>query len=112
MADTQRDAEFPPTKWSIIQKAAAASSPASRAALEELCRAYWPPLYAFLRRSGHAPDEAKDLVQGYIARLIEHEDLATISPERGRFRSYLLAGLRNFMVSEARRDAAQKRGGT
>src|SRR2546422_1531543 len=110
MAETQRHAEFPATKWSVIQRAAA-HSPASLAALEELCRVYWPPLYAFLRRDGHAPDEAKDLVQGYIARLLEREDLATVSPEKGRFRTYLLSGLRNHLVSEARRDAAQKRGG-
>lgn len=111
MAETQRDAEFPATKWSIIQSAARTASPASRAALEDLCRAYWPPLYAFLRRSSHDPDEARDLVQGYLARLIEREDLATIGPGKGRFRSYLLSGLRNFLVSEVRRDAAQKRGG-
>jgi RNA polymerase sigma factor (sigma-70 family) len=112
MAETQRHAEFPATKWSIIQRAATVPSATSRAALEDLCRAYWPPLYAFLRRSGHDPDGAKDLVQGYIARLLERGDLASIAPEKGRFRSYLLSGLRNFLVSEARRETAQKRGGT
>jgi RNA polymerase sigma-70 factor (ECF subfamily) len=111
MAETQRHAEFPATKWSVIQRAAAPHSANSRAALEDLCRVYWPPLYAFLRRSGHQPDEAKDLVQGYIARLLERGDLGTASPEKGRFRSYLLCGLRNYLVSQARRDAANKRGG-
>src|SRR5438876_5394688 len=111
MAETQRYAEFPATKWSTILRAATAGSSMSRAALEDLCRTYWPPLYAFLRRSGHDPEEAKDLVQGYIARLLEREDLATVSPRKGRFRSYLLSGLRNHLVSEARREVAQKRGG-
>ena len=83
----------------------------SRAALEDLCRPYWPPLYAFLRRSGHTPHEAQDLVQGYLARLLEREDLATVSPDKGRFRSYLLAGLRNYLVSEARQAGTLKRGG-
>src|SRR5207245_7637567 len=106
MAETERHAEFPGTKWSVIQRAAA-HSPASQAALEDLCRVYWPPLYGFLRRSGHSPEEAQDLVQGYLARLLEREDLTTISPERGRFRSYLLSGLRNFLVSESRREGAQ-----
>jgi RNA polymerase sigma factor (sigma-70 family) len=111
MAETHRDAQFPATKWSIIQRAACAPSASSRAALEDLCRTYWPPLYAFLRRSGHDPEEAKDLVQGYLSRLLERGDLGNIGPEKGRFRSYLLSGLRNFLVSKLRYDAAQKRGG-
>ena len=72
---------------------------------------YWPPLYAFLRRSGQTPHEAQDLVQGYLARLLAREDLATVSADKGRFRSYLLAGLRNYLVSEVRQTGALKRGG-
>jgi RNA polymerase sigma-70 factor (ECF subfamily) len=108
---TQKHVEFPATKWSVIIRAAAVPSPLSREALEDLCRVYWPPLYAFLRRSGHTPHEAQDLVQGYLARLLEREDLATVSPDKGRFRSYLLAGLRNYLVSEARHAGTLKRGG-
>ena len=111
VAVTQKHVEFPATKWSVIIRAAAIPSPLSRDALEDLCRTYWPPLYAFLRRSGHSPHEAQDLVQGYLARLLEREDLATVSPEKGRFRSYLLAGLRNYLVSEARQAGTIKRGG-
>ena len=111
MPATQKNAEFPATRWSVIIHAAAVPSPLSRAALEDLCRLYWPPLYAFLRRSGETPHAAQDLVQGYLARLLEREDLATVSPEKGRFRSYLLAGLRNFLASEARQAATVKRGG-
>lgn len=109
--ETQSQAEFPATHWSAIQQAADVLSPASRTALEELCRIYWPPLYAFLRRSGHDVHEAQDLVQGYLARLLERNDLAVITPGKGRFRSYLLSGLRNYLVSQARREGAEKRGG-
>ena len=111
MAATQRHVEFPATRWSVIIRAVAKPSPLSRAALEDLCRLYWPPLYAFLRRSGRTPHEAQDLVQGYLARLLEREDLATVNSEKGRFRSYLLAGLRNYLVSEARQAGTLKRGG-
>ncbi len=108
---TQKHAEFPATRWSVIIRATATPSPLSHDALEDLCRLYWPPLYAFLRRSGHPQHEAQDLVQGYLARLLQREDLATVSADKGRFRSYLLAGLRNYLVSEARQAGALKRGG-
>jgi RNA polymerase sigma factor (sigma-70 family) len=111
VAATQRHVEFPATRWSVIIRAVAVPSPLSRAALEDLCRLYWPPLYAFLRRSGQTPHEAQDLVQGYLARLLEREDLATVNSDKGRFRSYLLAGLRNYLVSEARQAGTLKRGG-
>lgn len=111
MAETQRHAEFPETRWSLIQRAVAPRSSASHKALEDLCRSYWPPLYAFLRRSGHSPEAAKDLVQGFLARLLARDDLAELEPQKGRFRSFLLAGLRNYLVSEIRRETAQKRGG-
>jgi RNA polymerase sigma factor (sigma-70 family) len=111
MPESQQHAEFPVTCWSLILQAVNMPSAATREALEKLCRAYWPPLYAYLRRSGHDPHAAKDLVQGYLARLIEREDLEAVGPGKGRFRSYLLAGLRNFLVSEIRRGNAQKRGG-
>ncbi len=111
MIGSQRHADFPATQWSIILRAGNATTAPTREALEELCRIYWPPLYAFLRRNGSDPHEAKDIVQGFLARLLERNDLEAVGPERGRFRSYLLAGLRNFLVSEVRRDFAQKRGG-
>jgi RNA polymerase sigma factor (sigma-70 family) len=111
VAATQRHVEFPATRWSVIIRAVAVASPHSHAALEDLCRIYWPPLYAFLRRSGHTPHESQDLVQGYLARLLEREDLNAVSPDKGRFRSYLLAGLRNYLVSEARQARTIKRGG-
>lgn len=102
-------ADFPQTHWSVVSCAGGPGED-SRRALEVLIQTYWPPLFAFLRRDGHDPDTAKDLVQGYLARLLERRDLAGVGPDKGRFRSYLLAGLRNYLVSEARRENAVKRG--
>ena len=72
---------------------------------------YWPPLYAFLRRSGNSPEASKDLVQGYLSRLVARASLGEVFQTKGRFRSYLIAGLKNYLVSEIRRETAQKRGG-
>ena len=106
----EQAAVFPETHWSLVL-AARPEAVDRKAALEELCRAYWPPLYAYCRRDGQSPEAAQDLVQGFLARLLARDDLATVAPERGRFRSYLLAGLRHHLASEARREAAAKRGG-
>lgn len=91
-------------------EASATPTPRANAALETLCRAYWYPLYAYLRRAGSAHDEAEDLVQGFFARLIEKRDFRA-QRERGRFRSFLLAALRNFVANERDRERALKRGG-
>jgi RNA polymerase sigma-70 factor (ECF subfamily) len=79
--------------------------------METLCRSYWPPLYAFIRRRGHSPEEAEDLTQEFFTRLLKRNDLATTSPERGRFRTFLLAALKNFLINEWHREQCQKRGG-
>lgn len=104
---------FPSTQWTVVLRAGNGNAPASRAALESLCQAYWSPLYAFLRRSDSrlGPQDAEDLVQGFLARLIERGDLGNVGPEKGRFRTYLLTGLRNFTIKQALRDKAAKRGG-
>ncbi len=109
--DRTAHAEFPSTHWSVVLNAGEGGSPESFVALEDLCRAYWPPLYSFLRRQGHSPHDAEDLVQGFLARLLAREDLAGVGPEKGRFRTFLLASLRNFVIKQARRDKALKRGG-
>lgn len=80
-------------------------------ALDTLCRAYWPPLYAYVRRDGRSPHEAQDLVQEFISLLLRRNDLASVSPAKGRFRSFLLASLKHFLVSHARTENARKRGG-
>ncbi len=82
-----------------------------RAALEELCRGYWTPLYAFARRSGHPPEDARDLTQGFFARLLEKRDMSAADPQRGRFRSFLLATFKHFLTHERDRAGALKRGG-
>jgi RNA polymerase sigma-70 factor (ECF subfamily) len=83
----------------------------SRAALAELCGAYWYPLYAFIRRRGHGPDEAADLVQGYFARLLEKGVLASADRDRGRFRSFLMADCSHYLSHERAWGSARKRGG-
>jgi RNA polymerase sigma factor (sigma-70 family) len=103
--------EFPSTHWSKVIHAGRGELPGGSAALEDLCRAYWPPLYSFLRRQGHSPHDAEDLVQGFLARVLAREDLAGVGPEKGRFRTFLLTSLRNFVIKQALRDKALKRGG-
>ncbi|MBK8975737.1 MAG: hypothetical protein IPM29_07410 [Planctomycetes bacterium] len=108
--DPDRGARFATTRWSLVRRAGGEAGDARRAALRELCAAYWRPLYAWLRRDGHAPDAATDLVQGFVARVLEREDLGA-PRDAVRFRSYLLGALRNFVRNERRRDGAVRRGG-
>jgi RNA polymerase sigma-70 factor (ECF subfamily) len=102
--------EFHTTRWSVVLDASAEPSEHAHAALETLCRAYWYPLYAYLRRSGSPHAEAEDLVQGFFARVIEKRDFRA-DRERGRFRAFLLAALRNFVANERDRARAARRGG-
>src|SRR5690349_67926 len=97
--------------WSAVLSASDRNEPAASDALAALCQAYWPPLYAFTRRSGLSPHDAQDLVQGFVAHLLAREGLEGVSPQKGRFRSFLLAGLRNFQTSQMRASFALKRGG-
>lgn len=87
------------------------SSPQAGRALEELCRAYWYPLYAYVRRRGHSPHEAEDLTQEFFARLLAKNYLAAVDREKGKFRSFLLASLKHFLANEWDRARAAKRGG-
>src|SRR5882724_8629833 len=86
-------AQFNTTHWSVVLAAGQSSSPAAQAALEQLCRAYWYPLYCYVRRAGHSPEDAQDLTQDFFARLLEKNYFALASRERGRFRSFLLTSL-------------------
>lgn len=100
---------FGHTRWSIVL---AARDPARAAvALEELCRLYWPPLYAYVRRCGHDPHTAEDLTQEFFARLLAGDALARVAPSKGKFRSFLLAALKHFLANEWDKARAQKRGG-
>ena len=102
---------FTTTHWSVVLAARQNSSPGAEAALEQLCRTYWYPLYAYIRRQGHAPHDAQDLTQEFFARLLAREFLSGVAPEKGKFRSFLLVSLKNFLANERDRALAAKRGG-
>ncbi len=95
----------------MAAKAGEASQTHARKALEELCRAYWYPLYAFVRNRGYSSSDAQDLTQSFFTRIIETGGFASADPERGRFRSYLLGALKHFLANEWHRAQALKRGG-
>ena len=103
--------EFRTTHWSEVLAAGEAASARAHEALGKLCQTYWFPLYAFVRRSGHDKQDAQDLTQEFLARLIAREGLAAVRPTKGRFRSFLLVSLKNFLADDRDRAQAQKRGG-
>ena len=103
--------QFESTRWSLVLAARGRDSAEAREALAELCRAYWYPLYAFVRRKGHDAESAQDLVQGFFARLLEKGDLASVDRAKGRFRSFLMASCSHFLANQSDRDRARKRGG-
>lgn len=102
---------FATTHWSVVWQAKQDDASTGDAALEKLCRTYWPPLYAFIRREGHDATEAQDLTQEFFARLLEKDYLGHLRDQRGKFRSFLLAYLKNFLSEQRRKAGAQKRGG-
>ena len=100
---------FTTTHWSVVLEAQG-DSPAAHEALEKLCRIYWRPIFAFLRRQGFPPAEAEDITQGFFAQLLERRSLDAVRKEKGRLRSYLLGALKYFVADEQRRAMAIKRG--
>ena len=98
------------TRWSVVLGAATETEEAN-VALEELCRLYWFPVYAYIRRRGHPAEDSADLTQGFFHRLVDRRSLAGIRREGGRFRSFLLAAVENFLANDYHRRHAQKRGG-
>ncbi len=104
-------AQFVTTHWSVVLSASRPSSPGAAEALDKLCRIYWYPLYACVRRQGFGPADAEDLTQAFFARLLEEGFVASADPAKGRFRSFLLTRLRHFLADEWDRLKAQKRGG-
>jgi DNA-directed RNA polymerase specialized sigma24 family protein len=102
-------AGFATTHWSVVLDAQS-ESPTAQEALEKICCTYWRPIYSFLRRQGHAPEEAEDLTQGFFALLLERRDLDSVRKEKGRLRSYLLTSLKHFTADRTRREMAIKRG--
>ncbi len=104
-------APFLTTHWSLVLAAGRANAVNHEQALDELCRAYWPPLYAFLRREGRSPEQAADLTQGFFATMLQRGSFGQADPLRGRFRTFLLTALKRYATDQFRIDSAQKRGG-
>ena len=105
------EARFRSTHWSVVLTAAQDHTPAGQAALAELYRIYWYPLYFHVRRRGYNPDDSHDLTQSFFLHLLEHHGLTQVDPHKGRFRSFLLASLQNFLSTAQRREHTIKRGG-
>lgn len=105
-------ARFETTQWSLVLRAGAGDADATRQALTDLFNAYWYPLYAFCRRQGNSDHDAMDLTQGFFTHLLSAHALETVSPKKGRFRSFLLASFKNFMANQRRAAATLRRGGS
>jgi len=105
------EAWFATTHWSVVLAARGKDAADSLEALEKLCRAYWYPLYAYVRRLGHAPADAQDLTQEFFARLLARDYLRAADPQKGHFRTFLLVALKRFLANEWRRARTDKRGG-
>jgi len=111
MAPGDRREAFHTTHWSVVRAAGQEDSGAAREALSYLCEWYWYPLYAYVRRSGCSAEDARDVTQAFFARLLEKKVVRAADPDRGRFRNFLLASLKNFLSNERARASALKRGG-
>jgi DNA-directed RNA polymerase specialized sigma24 family protein len=107
----RRHEVFATTHWSAVQLAARHDTTRAQQALSELCEAYWYPLYAYVRRQGTSPHDAQDLTQEFFARFLAGNYLEGVSPDQGRFRSFLLACLKHFLANEWAKARAAKRGG-
>lgn len=102
---------FATTQWSAVVTAGGDTSPESHRALELLCTSYWYPLYAYVRRQGYSVEDAQDLTQQFFMRLLERKYLKLADPNRGRFRTFLLTSLKNFLINEWNKANREKRGG-
>ena len=102
---------FATTHWSVVLQAGKTDSPEAREALNRLCTAYWYPLYFYVRRGGHQPEDAQDLVQDFFARFLERKYFQLADRSRGRFRTFLLTALQRFLVNDWKQANRQKRGG-
>ena len=102
---------FVTTHWSMVVKAGRSDTPLARAALEKLCRTYWFPLYAYVRRRGQSVEDAQDLTQEFFARVLERHWLARADQAKGRFRTFLLTAMERFLANEWDKARALKRGG-
>jgi RNA polymerase sigma-70 factor (ECF subfamily) len=110
-AQPARQPVFVTTRWSVVLAAGRSDTTRSRDALARLCQTYWYPLYAYVRRRGYSAHDAQDLTQEFFARLLEKHTFAAADPNRGRFRSFILTAMNNFLVQEWEKSRAKKRGG-
>lgn len=108
MAD---NGQFTTTRWTLVLAAVRRQEPSGAEAFARLCERYYPPLYSYLRRRGHAPEDAQDLAQGFIAHLLEKDVLRHADPARGKFRAFLLTSLKHYAANVHMRAGAAKRGG-
>jgi DNA-directed RNA polymerase specialized sigma24 family protein len=102
---------FATTHWSVVLSVGQRDSSQAAEALEQLCRTYWYPIYAYVRRRGYGPADAEDLTQGFLLQLLQRRSIKRADPGKGRFRSFLLGGLKYFLADQRERARAQKRGG-
>ena len=109
--DMQTGAAFSTTHWSVVLAAGNSGGPEVAGALEKLCRTYWLPLYVYVRRRGHTPEDAQDVTQAFLFHLLSNHALSKVNPAKGRFRSFLLASLNHFLANEWDKARTQKRGG-
>ena len=107
----EAEPRFAETAWSVVLAAGATTPPRAHAALTELCRIYWRPIYAYLRRSGYDTHDAQDLTQSFFQHLVENETLRRVSRDKGRFRSFLLGALKRCLADEQMQRHTLKRGG-
>ncbi|MEM7146753.1 MAG: sigma-70 family RNA polymerase sigma factor [Verrucomicrobiota bacterium] len=109
---THPNPQFPDTRWTLVLQIRDPENPDARQrALSDLCEAYWPPVYAFVRSKGNAPADAEDLTQGFFAHLLAHNAIAQADADRGKLRTFLLASVKNYMTNEWKKAHRQKRGG-
>lgn len=111
MPNPRPDRHFATTQWSLVLAAGDTKDPQSRRALASLCEAYWYPLYAYIRRRGYSPHDAQDLTQAFFAFVLKTQLFEVADARRGRFRSFLLASLNNFLANHWRKESSPRRGG-
>ncbi|MBL9145949.1 MAG: sigma-70 family RNA polymerase sigma factor [Verrucomicrobiaceae bacterium] len=104
--------DFPSTRWTLIRKVQTGSEKESALALEQLCRSYWYPIYAYARRYGFGTEDAEDITQVFFQNLVSNESLQAVTEEKGKLRSFMLAMLKRIVSKHLRHDAAKKRGGS
>ncbi len=110
-SERDQSPSFPETRWTLIKQISGGEPNQREMALEEVCAAYWPPIYAFIRALGHSPHDAEDLTQGFFVRFLSKTGFSVPDPEKGRLRSYLLSAVKHYLADERRRSDARKRGG-